>query len=125
MNEKKSFIIHLDAYTHILTLPPEQRGELFTALFHYAINAARKGPPEVITFAAQCTAMKPETRMAFYFMADTIARDTEKWQTKKANYQAAAARRSAERTVPSTAAPMPFRGQGVNVYPDEEELTDL
>lgn len=121
MNEKKSFIIHLDAYTHILTLPPEQRGELFTALFHYANIASKKNPPDVTVFAAQCPAMAPETRMAFYFMADAIARDTEKWQTKKANYQAAATRRRAERAALS----MPFRGQGIDVVPDAEELTDL
>lgn len=121
MNEKKSFIIHLSAYAHILTLSPEQRGELFTALFHYAINACKNGPPDVTTFAAQCTAMLPETRMAFRFMADSIARDTEKWNTKKANYQAGAAKRKAERV----GVPMPFQGRGIDVYPDAEELTDL
>lgn len=121
MNEKKSFIIHLDAYTHILTLSPEQRGELFTALFHYAIQSCKNAPPDVTTFAAQCTAMLPETRMAFRFMADSIARDTEKWQAKQANYQAAATRRHAERA----AASMPFRGRGVDVCPDAEELTGL
>ena len=121
MNEKKSFIIHLDAYTHILTLSPEQRGELFSVLFHYAIVAGKKGPPDVTTFAAQCTNLRPEARMAFYFMADAIARDTEKWQTKKANYRAAATRRQAERA----AVPMPFQGRGIDVGPDPEELTGL
>ena len=121
MNEKNSFIIHLSAYAHILTLSPEQRGELFTALFHYATQACKNTPPDVTTFVAQCPAMLPETGMAFRFMADAIARDTEKWKTKQSNYQAAAAKRKTERT----AAPMPFRGRGIDIVPDEEELTDL
>ena len=121
MNEKKSFMIYHDSYSYILTLPMEQRGELFTALYHYSIQSEKKGPPDVIVFAAQCIAMTPETRMAFYFMAGNMARDHKKWKTKQSNYSAAATRRHRERA----AADMPFRGRGVDVYPEAEELTEM
>ena len=121
MNEKKGFLLYHDSYTYILTLPMEQRGELFTALYHYSIQSEAKGPPDAIVFAAQCTGMWPETKMAFYFMAGNSARDYVKWKTKQANYSAAATKRYKERA----AASMPFRGRGVDVYPETEELTEM
>lgn len=120
MNEKKSFLIHMDLYPYMLTLPMEQRGVLFTALFRYALQSRKKGFMDVTTAAAQFPELSPDGRMAFYFMADSIARDTQKWQEKQANYQAAAKRRSQKNM-----APMPLNRPGVNVYPTAEEQRQL
>lgn len=90
--QKKSFLIYFDAYSSISFLPPEQRGELFSALFEYAQAEAEK-PTEQSAVLSRHTAMSTETRMAFYFMAKTIQRDTEKWRQKHVRYQQAALRR--------------------------------
>ena len=34
--EKKSFVLYLDAYPYISALPADQRGELLSALYWYA-----------------------------------------------------------------------------------------
>lgn len=90
--QKKSFLIYFDVYSSISFLPPEQRGELFSALFEYAQAEAEK-PTEQSAVLSRHTAMSTETRMAFYFMAKTIQRDTEKWRQKHVRYQQAALRR--------------------------------
>lgn len=94
--EKKSFVLYLDAYPYISALPADQRGELLSALYWYA------GLLETQTLSAweaaeQCTQLLPETRMAFCFMAGALERDTRKWREKRANYLSAAARRQEER----------------------------
>ena len=120
-NQKKSFLVYLDAFPHLQTLSMEQRGELFTGLFQYAEEANRLGPPESVgDFADTFVNLSPEGVMAFRFMAATIARDFHKWLDKKGNYQAAARRRK-EQKQPS----MPFQGRGVDVYPSRKELEDM
>ena len=47
-NMKNSFVIYLDAYPHVLTLTKEEQGDLFTSLFWYANNAARREHPMCI-----------------------------------------------------------------------------
>lgn len=118
-NEKTGFLIHRDAYMHVMALSPEQRGELFSCLFWFAERVAQKGYLDVTIAAAQCTSLTPEAKMAFRFMADSIQRDTMKWQEKQSNYLAAAERRMGMRKGP--AAPMPFKGRGVDVYPSDGE----
>lgn len=121
-NMKNSFVIYLDAYPHVLTLTKEEQGDLFTSLFWYANNAARREHPMDITMAAtQCQSLTPRARMAFSFMASAIARDTEKWNEKRRNYLRSAANREAKKRP----APMPFRGRGVDVYPSDEEAKQL
>lgn len=113
---KKSFLIYLDAYLHILTLSMEQRGELFSALFWYAIRSStERGPVDVVTAAAQFQDMEPGTRMAFCFMASNIARDTERWLRRKRGYQAGAEKRAKQRR--------PLRG--VEVSPTDAEVEGL
>lgn len=92
---KKSFLIYFDAYPSISTLPPEQRGELFSALFEYA-RAEAEAPTDQSDILRRHETISTETRMAFYFMAQTIQRDTEKWRQKHVRYQQAALRRQQE-----------------------------
>lgn len=89
---KKSFLIYFDAYPVVSGLPPEQRGELFSALCEYA-QAEAEAPAEQGDILASHPAMSTETRMAFCFMAQNIQRDTEKWRQKHVRYQQAALRR--------------------------------
>ena len=120
-NEKKSFLVYLDAYPNLQALSMEQRGELFTGLFQYAEEANRLGYPESIgDFADTFVNLSPEGGMAFRFLATTIARDFCKWMDKRVNYQAAARRRK-EQKPPA----MPFQGRGVDVYPTRKEMADM
>lgn len=121
-NHKNSFLIYLDSYMHIMALPMEQRGHLFTDLLWYATRmSVRDEVVDVTTAAASCTDLTPEARMAFKFMATTVARDFEKWKEKRDNYQAAARRRQEQKR----AAAMPYRGRGVDVYPTRAEERDM
>ena len=120
-NRKNSFLVYLDSYMHVMSLPPEQQGYLFTALFWYANRVSTAGKVlDVTTSGVNCTQLSPAARMAFNFMATNIARDFEKWQEKKDNYQAAARRR---RDLKQPA--MPYHGRGVDVYPTREEAQAL
>ena len=92
--EKKSFLLYFDTYPSIADLPAEQRGELFSALFEYALEEAES--PEPVGQSAvldRHAEMSVAARMAFRFMAKTIQRDTEKWRQKHARYQQAARQR--------------------------------
>lgn len=90
--QKKSFLIYFDAYPIVSTLPPEQRGELFSALCEYA-QAEAERPTEQGAVLDRFPAMSTDARMVFYFMAQNIQRDTEKWRQKHVRYQQAALRR--------------------------------
>lgn len=90
--QKKSFLIYFDAYPIVSTLPPEQRGELFSALCEYA-QAEAERPTEQGAVLDRFPAMSTDARAVFYFMAQNIQRDTEKWRQKHVRYQQAALRR--------------------------------
>ena len=79
--EKKSFVLYFDTYFSISALPAEQRGELFSALFEYAMAEA-EAPAEEDAVLNQHPEMGVAARMAFSFMAKSIRRDTEKWREK-------------------------------------------
>ena len=82
MGSKKSFVLYFDAYRCLIQLPVDQRGELITALFEYAREAAERPEAEPGELLARHPAMTAETWMAFSFLAETIRRDTEKWREK-------------------------------------------
>ena len=111
-------MFYLDAYPHVMTLSREEQGYLFCCLFWYANRIAGEVYTDVTVAAAMCRDLTPQSRMAFYFMADAISRDTLKWKEKQKNYQKSAAQREAKKRI----AAMPFRGRGVDVYPSEEEV---
>ena len=96
MGSKKSFVLYFDAYRCLIQLPVDQRGELITALFEYAREAAERPEAEPGELLARHPAMTAETWMAFSFLAETIRRDTEKWREKHTRYAQAALRRERE-----------------------------
>lgn len=89
---KKSFLIYFDAYPIVSTLPPEQRGELFSALCEYT-RAEAAGPTEQSAVLDRYPAMTADARTVFFFMDQNIQRDTEKWRQKHVRDQQAALRR--------------------------------
>ena len=95
MGGKKSFVLYFDAYPCLVQLPMDQRGELITALFEYAREAA-EGDGNPARVMGRHPDMLPDTRMAFSFLAETIRRDTEKWREKHERYAQAALRRERE-----------------------------
>ena len=94
-SEKQSFVLYFDAYPSVEELPPDQRGELFSALYQYAIDAAA-GTGSLDTVLSRHPDMAPAARMAFAFMGRCIQRDTDKWRAKHRRYREAALRRHRE-----------------------------
>lgn len=77
----------------IRCLSPEQRGYLLTALYDFAEEAAQ-GEVSTEAVLQRWTEMRPETQMAFRFMAEAVRRDTEKWRKRRENCRAAALERA-------------------------------
>lgn len=98
---KKGFVLYFSSYDNVAELSPEQRGELFSALYEYARAAAKDPAAEPRAVLSNRPAMDMEARMAFSFMAETIRRDTEKWWEKHRRYQAAARKRLGKDEPPS------------------------
>lgn len=68
MAEKKSFLIYLDNQKQVNILTDEQAGKLFKALFEFAKDGTETDFDDGMI------------AMAFSFMADSIRRDTEKYE---------------------------------------------
>ena len=97
MAEKKSFVLYFDMYPNLRALPPDQKGELFSALFEYAAaEAEEEAADNKERVLASHPSMDSGTRMAFSFIAETIHRDTVKWREKQVRYRIAAEKRWAE-----------------------------
>ena len=73
---------------------PEQRGELLLALFDYAERTAKQ-PLSPETALDSYPALDGQTRMAFRFMANSIERDTKKWERQRERRSQGAAQRYA------------------------------
>ena len=69
MAEKKSFMIYLDNEKQVNMLTDEQAGKLFKALFEFAKDGTETDFDDGMI------------AMAFSFMADSIKRDTEKYES--------------------------------------------
>lgn len=91
-NTKKGFLLYFDNAPMLLSLPPEQRGWLLTAVFDYAQHIAQDPGadiPQVLECYPQLT---PQAQTACFSVCLNIARDTRRWQ----NRQQAALRRRQE-----------------------------
>ena len=83
MNDKKSFILYLDAMRLISYLPVEQRGWLITALTAFAWAAIEDPDADWEVIADEYPAMSEECRGLFRFMCGSIARDTATWYSQR------------------------------------------
>lgn len=93
-NDKKTgFIFYFDSYPALVSLPPEQRGWLITALCVYA-DRAWQGEVEQADILEQFPQLDGQARTAFQFMAAGVQRDTQKWHRTR---QARAQRRQQQR----------------------------
>lgn len=80
MNEQKTgFVFYFDAYPILISLPPEQRGWLITALCVYADRRWRE-EVEQEDILEQFPQLDGQARTAFQFMAAGVQRDTQKWR---------------------------------------------
>ena len=73
-NPKRGFVVYFDNYPMLLTMPPEQRGLLFTALMQYADGRWRgevTDPEEVLV---RWPDMGAQAQMGFRFMASQQSR---------------------------------------------------
>lgn len=102
-NPKRGFVVYFDNYPMLITLPPEQRGWLFTALMDYAARQSRgEGePPDVLL--ERYPPLSAPTRTAFQFMATAIDRDTQRWLQRQRVGEERRQAKAGER--PSPAAP--------------------
>jgi Rps23 Pro-64 3,4-dihydroxylase Tpa1-like proline 4-hydroxylase len=82
-NKKSSFLFYFDNYPILLSLPPEQRGWLITALCSYADQVWRDGTVTAEDVMDQYAMLSKESCIAFQFMAATILRDTQQWMRKR------------------------------------------
>ena len=74
---------YFDNYPMLLTMPPEQRGLLFTALMQYADGRWRgevTDPEEVLV---RWPDMGAQAQMGFRFMASAVDRDTQRWPSSR------------------------------------------
>lgn len=98
--KKKSFLLYYDSYTWLHRLSDEEKGRLFEALFLYALAARERllSPQEYLQ--QENVKLQEESTMVFGFMADSIYRDTEKWnaaqETKNRRRAAAEATKKEE-----------------------------
>ena len=82
-NPKRGFVVYFDNYPMLLTMPPEQRGLLFTALMQYADGRWRgevTDPEEVLV---RWPDMGAQAQMGFRFMASAVDRDTQRWLLRR------------------------------------------
>lgn len=81
MNQKISFLLYLDTYESIAHLSDEQCGRLIRALFQYAAAVAVEDTDPAVV--AEQMELESDTRMAFFFMAGSIRRDTAAWKQRQ------------------------------------------
>ena len=103
--EKKSFLVHFDAYDCLEGLTMEQRGILFTALFRYAMEEAKTDQPPSDILSA-FPGMDNGTKIVFRFLAANIRRETDSWKKKRDSCTQAAQRRNS-RSQGAQSAPKP------------------
>lgn len=103
--EKKSFLVHFDAYDCLEGLTMEQRGILFTALFRYAMEEAKTDQPPSDILSA-FPGMDNGTKIVFRFLAANIRRETDSWKKKRDSCTQAAQRRNS-RPQAAQSAPKP------------------
>ena len=99
----KAFNIYFDTFQHVEMLTMEQRGELFTALYEYAVN------DRITEFN------NGMVKMAFSFFKAQIKRDFEKYYEKCEINRANASSRKRSLTVGSV------RSQEEKEYKEKEE----
>ena len=99
---------YIDNYPMLLTMPPEQRGLLFTALMQYADGRWRgevTDPEEVLV---RWPDMGAQAQMGFRFMASAVDRDTQRWLLhRQAGERRRQQTREGERGAPAPSSPAP------------------
>lgn len=82
-NTKKSILIYFDNYPMVISLPPEQRGWLFTALMVYGDRLSRDAEVPLEEILEQFPQLSSEARLVCGFMGANIRRDTQRWLSRQ------------------------------------------
>ena len=110
----KAFTVFLDTYEHLQLLDMKQRGELFTALYEYAI------------YDKQIESDSGKVRMAFSFLRAQLDRDFKKYEaTCERNRANANSRKQSSRNhslpVASSCTQYKDKKENKKEYEDEDE----
>jgi len=81
--KKTGYILHFSHYPMFVSLPPEQRGLIITALYVYADRLDREEEVTAEEIAEQFPQLTQEARMALSFMAVSVEYDTRRWKEQK------------------------------------------
>ena len=102
LNPKRSFLIYFDNAPMVNTLPPEQRGWLFSALLDYGDRVSRENlsPEAALPLYPN---LEPQAQMVFQFIAATIDRDTQRWLQRQKTGEERRRAREGERPSPAPA----------------------
>ena len=98
MKKRSSILLYFDNYHLVASLPDDQFALLFRALLDFSELEVNGGGADLFSFPDRYPGMRGKTIGFFYFMADNVRRDAMTYNEKRANYQAAALKREAERT---------------------------
>lgn len=120
--EKKSFILHFDQCEEAMSLPMDQRGWAFTALYEYARDCAEDPGLDVGAYMDRYPDMTPETAMACRFLCRTTQRETVIWNESRERMCRAAQSREQRRREAQQNARTARRGVSVSPPEDEEGL---
>ena len=96
-NEKKGFVLYFDSCPAILSLPPEQRGWLLSALFVYADRVWQDTAVSLDEVLEEFPQLSDQAVMAFRLIGTAICRDTKRWLDQR-EYRIQ--RRQSQRSVP-------------------------
>ena len=80
---KKSFLLYFDNYPMLVSLPPEQRGWVVTALMVFADRVWRDSSTALEEIMEQFPKLTPEARLVCGFMGASILRDTQRWLSRR------------------------------------------
>ena len=110
MAEKKSFMIYLDNEKQVNMLTDEQAGKLFKALFEFAKDGTETDFKDGMT------------AMIFSFMADSITRDTAKYNAKCEKNKAIALEREANRRAERERQAQKLEHERVRTYTNSTDI---
>lgn len=85
---KKSFLLYFDNYPMLVSLPPEQRGWVVTALMVFADRVWRDSSITLEEIMEQFPQMSSESRLVCGFMGGNILRDTQRWLSRQQRQEA-------------------------------------
>ena len=99
---KKGFLVYFDNCRQTALLPDDQFALVWRAIFRYAEQVAQGREAESLLREAE-RGLSGEAAMALRFIASTVARDNQRYQTRTEAYRKAQSRANSSRATGSAA----------------------